>query len=165
MASNLGLSVPFQNFLPITGTAALPFTLYFLTLSGRIVYHRVKTHQYMGENIGAKNQSKEAAEKEVIRQEDDPLNLAIRAHQNFLDNVPLAFILLTTAELNGGSRKALTYIMSALFAFRLAHVEYGLYGPDNASPGRPFGYFGTNGVLAGLAGYTAWLVRGYWGFD
>lgn len=82
MASNLGLSVPFKNFLPITGTAALPFTLYFLTLSGRIVYHRVKTHQYMGENIEAKNQPKEAAKNKIVRQEDDPLNLAIRAHQN-----------------------------------------------------------------------------------
>lgn len=49
--------------------------------------------------------------------------------------------------------------------FRIAHVEYGIYGPDNASLGRPVGYFGTNGVLAGLAGYTAWLVRGYWGFE
>lgn len=82
-----------------------------------------------------------------------------------LDNVPLAFILLITAELNGGSRKALMYMMSALFIFRLGHVECGLYGPDNASLGRPLGYFGTNGVLARLTGYTAWLVRGYWGFD
>lgn len=82
-----------------------------------------------------------------------------------LDNVPLAFILLITAELNGGSCKVLTYVMIALFVFRLAHVEFGIYGPDNASAGRPLGYFGTNGVLAGFAAYTAWLVRGYWGFD
>lgn len=82
MASNIGLSVPFKNFLPVTGTAALPFTLYFLTLSGRIVYHRVKTHQYMGQNIETKNQPKEAAKNKIVRQEDDPLNLAIRAHQN-----------------------------------------------------------------------------------
>lgn len=87
MASNLGLSVPFKNLLPITGTAALPFTLYFLTLSSRIIYHRVKTHQYMGEKIEAKNQPKEAAQK-ITRQEDDLLNLAIRAHQNCKSFLP-----------------------------------------------------------------------------
>lgn len=36
----------------------------------------------MGENIEAKNQPKEAAKNKIVRQEDDPLNLAIRAHQN-----------------------------------------------------------------------------------
>lgn len=112
MASNLGLSVPFKNFLPITGTAALPFTLYFLFLSGRIVYHRVKTHQYMGENIEAKNQPKEAAKNKIVRQEDDPLNLAIRAHQNcecFLFGCYLGLVLLGSREKRKeGDMKGLT---------------------------------------------------------
>jgi hypothetical protein len=30
--------------------------------------------------------------------------------------------------------------------------------------GRPLGYIGSMGILAGLAGYSAYLVRGYWGF-
>lgn len=36
----------------------------------------------MGENIEAKNQPKDAAKNKIVRQEDDLLNLAIRAHQN-----------------------------------------------------------------------------------
>jgi hypothetical protein len=82
-----------------------------------------------------------------------------------LDNVPLSFILLITAELSGGSRKVLTYVMSTLTVLRLAHTEYGIYGPDTASIGRLLGYFGMNGVLAGLTGYPTYLVRGYWRFD
>jgi len=81
--------------------------------------------------------------------------------------VPLAFIFLTLAELNGGDRKVLNTIMAVLFAARIAHVEVGLrlkgdFGGNGV--GRPIGYFTTNGVLLGLAGYAGYLVKGYWGF-
>lgn len=119
----------------------------------------MQTHHYIGDKLP---EEKKAANSN--RQCDDMLTLHSRSFNNFLENVPLAFILLITAELNGGNRKVLTYLMSALLAFRVAHVEYGMYGPDNAAIGRPLGYFGSCGVLAGLAGYTAYLVKGYWGF-
>jgi uncharacterized membrane protein YecN with MAPEG domain len=95
------------------------------------------------------------------------LPVAIRCHSNFLDTMPLAFIFLTIAELNGGNRKTLNYIMAALFAFRIAHADGGIrlqgkFG-DNGI-GRPLGYFGSMGVLGGLAGYSAWLVKRYWRF-
>jgi len=81
--------------------------------------------------------------------------------------VPLAFTLLTIAELNGGNRKTLNYVMVVLLALRVAHADGGLrlqgkFG-DNGI-GRPLGYFGSMGVLGGLAGYTAYLMKGYWGF-
>lgn len=84
-----------------------------------------------------------------------------------IENVPLAFILLGVAELNGGNRKGLNYAMAALFALRLAHSEAGLrlrgkFGGGGL--GRPVAYFGTSGVLIGLGGYAAYLVKGYWGF-
>ena len=81
--------------------------------------------------------------------------------------MPLAFIFLTICELNGGNRKNLNYVMAALLALRVAHADGGLmlkgkFG--NNGVGRPLGYFGSSAVLAGLSGYAAYLVKGYWGF-
>jgi len=81
---------------------------------------------------------------------------------NFAENVPLALALAAVVELNGGSRKALTWALSALVVFRLLHAEGGLMLKNYMGPGRPAGYFGTQGVIAGLAGYAAYLVKGYW---
>lgn len=83
---------------------------------------------------------------------------------NFAENVPLALGLASIVELNGGSRKALTAALSALFVFRVLHAEFGIMARNYMGPGRPAGHFGTQGVIAGLAGYAAWLVKGYWGF-
>jgi uncharacterized membrane protein YecN with MAPEG domain len=91
----------------------------------------------------------------------------VRCQGNFLENVPLAFIFLVIAELNGGNRKILHYSMATLLALRIAHAELGLrlqgeFG-DNGI-GRPIGYFGTASLVMGLAGYASYLCLGYWGF-
>jgi hypothetical protein len=58
--------------------------------------------------------------------------------------------------------------MSTLLALRIAHVEGGLrvHGRfGDSGVGRPLGYFGSCGVLAGLSGYAWWLVnKEYLGF-
>jgi uncharacterized membrane protein YecN with MAPEG domain len=95
------------------------------------------------------------------------LEIALRCHGNFLENVPLAFIFLIIAELNGGNRKYLHWTMATLLALRIAHADGGLrlqgkFGDNGV--GRPLGYFGSCGVLMGLSGYAAWLCKGYWGF-
>lgn len=61
----------------------------------------------------------------------------------------------------------LNYAMAILLGLRIAHAELGLmrqgdFGTNGV--GRPVGYFGSMGVLGGLAGYVGWLVKGYWGF-
>lgn len=75
---------------------------------------------------------------------------------------PLAFIFLGITELNGGNPNVLNYVMAALFAFRVAHADGGLrlqgkWGGGGI--GHPLVCFGTNGVLLGLGGYAAWLVK------
>ena len=92
------------------------------------------------------------------------LHLATRAHSNFLENVPLAFILAAVAELNGANRKYLNYGMAALFAMRIAHVELGMHGKNTVGAGRPVAYYGTQAWLASVAAYGTWLVKGYWGY-
>lgn len=98
--------------------------------------------------------------------ENDPLEMTVRSHSNFLENVPLAFIFLTVCELNGGNRKALSYVMALLFGLRVMHADVGLmlkgeFGSNGV--GRPIGFLGSHAVLGGLAGYAGWLVKGYWG--
>lgn len=90
--------------------------------------------------------------------------MATRCHQNFVENVPYALLLAGVVELNGGDRKTLNGALAALLLVRILHVEFGLRGPKNMAVGRPIGYFGTQGFIAGMAGYAAYLVKGYWGF-
>jgi len=152
MSTAVGITVP--KMLPITGTFALPFTAYFIFLSGRVVKQRLNDEHFIG------NDSSKTPEQKKY----NPLVIATRCHENFAENVPLAFLLAAVAELNGANRKVLTGALGALLTLRVLHAEFGLRGPDAMSAGRPIGYFGTLGVLGGLAGYAAFLVKGYWGF-
>ncbi|MCJ1372639.1 hypothetical protein MMC20_003864 [Loxospora ochrophaea] len=145
------------SYLAITGTWTAPFAAYLLLLSNRVVYHRLKHEKYLGDRAQPSTSSDEQSNP-------DELFLATRAHGNFLENVPLAFVLATVAELNGANRKALNYAMAALFVMRIAHVELGMRGEKTVALGRPIAYYGTQGFLAGLAAYSAYLVKGYWGF-
>ncbi|KAF8863708.1 hypothetical protein BDZ45DRAFT_86432 [Acephala macrosclerotiorum] len=157
----VGVSVP--KLLPIAGTWAAPFTLYNLILSSRIVSQRLQHESYIGDSLPNSNSTQKTHSGAPL---PDAFQTASRCHANFLENVPLAFVLLIIAESNGGNRKVLNYAMGTLLALRVAHAELGLrlqgkFG-DNGI-GRPIGYFGSLGVLGGLAGYCGWLVAGYWG--
>ncbi|KUJ21194.1 uncharacterized protein LY89DRAFT_429362 [Mollisia scopiformis] len=154
----IGITVP--KLLPIAGTWAVPFVLYNTILSSRIVSTRIQNDYYCGDKLPSSSPTN-------TKTPPDVLQTATRCHANFLENVPLAFILLIIAELNGGNRKALNYMMGTLFALRIAHAELGLklqgkFGDNGV--GRPLGYFGSIGVLGALGGYCGWLVAGYWGF-
>lgn len=94
----------------------------------------------------------------------DPLLLETRSHANFVENVPLAFTLTAIAELNGANRKVLNYAMATLFVLRILHVELGMKGKDTVGWGRPTAFFGTQAFFAGMAAYSTWLVKGYWGY-
>ena len=82
---------------------------------------------------------------------------------NFAENVPLALLLGAVVEMNGGNRKALTAGFAALFIARILHVELGLKGEKALGVGRPIGHMTTVGFIFGMAGYAAYLVKGYWG--
>jgi len=141
----------------ITGTWTLPFAAYLVYLSNRVVYRRVKSEKFIGDRL-------DSGEASTSNDKPDPLLLDSRAHQNFLESVPLAFTLAAIAELNGANRKVLNYAMATLFVLRIIHVELGMKGKDTAGFGRPTGFFGTQAFLAGIAGYSTYLVKGYWGY-
>ena len=138
----------------MTGTWTLPFAAYFIYLANRISFQRVKHKKYIGENLP-----------------DDPpgsglnqLQLETRCHANFAENVPFAFIVAAAAELNGINRQVLNYSLATLFVFRILHAELGLRREGTMGIGRPLGNWGTQGFIAGIAGYGVYLVKGYWGY-
>lgn len=147
------LSIP--RLLPITGSFVLPLTAYYIYLQNRVVAVRLDSKAYAPGHQSSKTTSND--------DEHDPLLATTRAQMNWAENVPLALALSAIVELNGGSRKALTGLLSALTIFRVLHADFGVLAQGYLGRGRPIGYFGTQGVVAGLAGYAAYLVKGYWG--
>jgi uncharacterized membrane protein YecN with MAPEG domain len=77
--------------------------------------------------------------------------------------VPLALLLASIVELNGGNRKVLNGSLGALLLLRILHVELGMLDPNASSNGRRIGYYGTLGFIGGMAGYATYLVKDYWG--
>ena len=59
-------------------------------------------------------------------------------------------------------RSYINYALGTLLALRVGHAEFGLLIKDAKGLGRPVGFFGTQTVLVALAGYTAYLIRGFW---
>lgn len=94
------------------------------------MYRRVKAEKYIGDRYV------DAAES-TSNGKPDGLLLDSRAHDNFIENVPICFTLAAIAELNGANRKVLNYAMATLFVLRILHVEFGLKGKDTVGWGRP----------------------------
>lgn len=95
---------------------------------------------------------------------DDYLLATSRSQMNFAENVPLALLIAGVVELNGGSRKVLTTALSTLCVARVLHAEFGIMAKGYIGMGRRVGHIATQTVIAGLSGYAAYLVKGYWGF-
>ncbi|KAI3618491.1 hypothetical protein CBS9595_002854 [Malassezia furfur] len=81
------------------------------------------------------------------------LHRAVRAHANFAEYTPFAFVLLFLAELNGAPTK---YVHAGYVALFTSRVAAGL-GLNCAKPGnamRVFGFVGTLAVMVGTGLYN-----------
>ncbi|KAB8343194.1 hypothetical protein FH972_022784 [Carpinus fangiana] len=144
------------RLLPVTGSFLGPFAALNLFLSVSVVRSRLQTEYFLG------NQSK-SPEKISLQHNSsniDPVLLSTSVYNNFLDNIPLAFAAAAVVELNGGSRKALSYALGGLFLARISHIV-GL--TQGLQPFRLGGYLGSLGIITGLGGWAAYLAKGYWG--
>jgi uncharacterized membrane protein YecN with MAPEG domain len=137
----------------VTGAFTLPFTAYFALLSGRVIRCRLKEQVLLGDDS-----------HKAPTHGPTPLLVATRTHANFVEYVPYAILLSAIAEMNGANRRVLKMTLAALLSFRIMHAEFGMLRPGHTGVGRSIGFFGTMGVLGFLSGYSAYLVRGYWGF-
>lgn len=141
--------------LPISGIWSVPITAYHLFLSGRVGWQRKQHQVIVGDRLPDSNPDNLVS---------DPLHTAIRAHANFLENIPLAMILAVIAELNGMPRRYLHWALASFFAVRVVHVELGLMRRGTQGLGRFVGYWGTNAWFIGMASWVGYCGRGYWGW-
>jgi uncharacterized membrane protein YecN with MAPEG domain len=103
----------------ITTTFLLPFTLYLLLLQGRVVFYRATTSTNLGDCLNStRTQNKDPMD--AIN--PDPLYLATRCHQNYVENVPWAMLLCTAIEMAGAKPKILAGLLGGWWAMRVAHV-------------------------------------------
>lgn len=127
--------------LPITALYAGVLAIFALVLSARAGSYRGKTG--------------------VSVLYGDPINweLAqrVRAHQNFLEYVPVLLILLGISELNGASSTYLHSIGALLVIARIAHA-IGLRHDNMAHIGRLIGAGGTALLTLVAAVYAIWMV-------
>ena len=93
----------------------------------------------------------------------EPVNMdlaeRVRIHQNFLEYVPMAIILMGILELNGGNATFLHVFGVVLIVARIAHA-IGLKHDNMAHPGRAIGAGGTALISLVAALYTLWMVAG-----
>ena len=106
--------------LPITAIFALIFTVLIFALASQVVYWRKKLR------VGYGSAGKE------------PLQQAMSAHSNAIENLPLAIILFLMLELQGVSELILIITGSVLVFARLIHA-YGLSNSVYVSFGRTYG--------------------------
>ncbi len=93
----------------------------------------------------------------------EPVNMdlaeRVRIHQNFLEYVPMAIILMGILETNGGNATFLHVFGVVLIVARIAHA-IGLKHDNMAHPGRVIGAGGTALISVVAALYTLWMVVG-----
>ncbi|KIW88762.1 uncharacterized protein Z519_10809 [Cladophialophora bantiana CBS 173.52] len=157
MSVPAGLPVP--QMLPVTATFAPAFAAYYVLLNLRVSVVRVSCNTMMGATDSATKNSRSSASKPDSSKD---LLVSARCHANFVENVPFALLVASLVEINGGDRRVLAASLAALLFFRIAHVEVGLRAKESMGWGRPVGYFGTLGFVAGMSSYAAWLARSYW---
>lgn len=129
--------------IPITLMYASVFALFALVLSFRAGTYRGK------------------AGISVLFGSPPNMDLAerVRAHQNFLEYVPMILIVMGAIEANGGSAMFLYVIGDLLFIARIAHA-IGLKHDNIAHIGRLIGAGGTALITLVAAGYGLWIATG-----
>ncbi len=83
----------------------------------------------------------------------------VRVHQNFLEYVPMAIILMGIIEINGGNSTFLHVFGVVLIISRIAHA-IGLKHDNMGHPGRVIGAGGTALISMAAALYALWMVVG-----
>lgn len=111
------------------------FTGYYTYLSANVIVRRISEKRLNG--AGA---------------EDTALYRATRAHANYVEYTPFAFVLLFLAELNGAPTSWVHAAFTALFASRVAHCTFGIN--NGVIPLRKGGFLLTIVVMVSSALYN-----------
>ncbi|MGV8831217.1 MAG: MAPEG family protein [Devosia sp.] len=121
----------------VTAVYAALFAIFLLVLSNMVSAQRGRTHL------------------SILHGEDMELAVWIRRHGNFVENVPMALILMGLCEARGMPVLWLNVMGVALLVARLAHV-LGLSPTKPVTPFRMVGALGTQLVLLAGAVFLLW---------
>lgn len=127
--------------LPVTALYAGILTIFALVLSAKAGVFRGKTGTSI---LFGSPENMELAQR-------------VRVHQNFLEYVPMALILMGVLEVNGGNPTFLHVFGVVLIISRYAHA-IGLRHDNMAHPGRVIGAGGTALMSLVAAVYAVWMV-------
>ena len=127
--------------LPVTALYAGILTIFALVLSAKAGVFRGKTGTSI---LFGSPENMELAQR-------------VRVHQNFLEYVPMALILMGVLEVNGGNPTFLHAFGVVLIISRYAHA-IGLRHDNMAHPGRVIGAGGTALMSLVAAVYAVWMV-------
>ena len=134
--------------LPVTSLTTAILALVFAILCIRVVRGRLSTKTSLGDGgAGSVATGNDAAAS--------PLLVAVRAHGNFAEYVPLSLILLALVEAQGGARPMVLGLAAALVVARVAHP----FGLGRRSPNAPraAGFTFNVGMLVVAALYLIYL--------
>jgi uncharacterized membrane protein YecN with MAPEG domain len=118
---------------PVTAVYAAAAALLVLFLAGNVVRYRRRLRVGLGSGG------------------HDALNVAVRAHANAVETLPIALLLLLLLELNGAAAGVLHAAGVVLLAARIGHAQGLLMRGGGTSNGRFFGTLGTWLVLVAMA--------------
>lgn len=127
--------------VPVTAVFASVLVVLMLVLAFRASMFRLRHRQGLGVNA-----------------EDPDFEVAVRAHGNLVEYVPLALIVMGLGELNGVSAHIVYWVGMVLVAGRLLHA-YGMFsGHGGPHLARLLGILMTWGSMAVMAVFTVWNV-------
>ncbi|KAI8899937.1 membrane-associated, eicosanoid/glutathione metabolism protein [Globomyces pollinis-pini] len=145
-----------MSFIPITAVTTSVLSLYYVTLTARVVVKRIGLQVSIGDASKevfieyAKDPSKDV---KTLYKKYEALRASIRAHGNFGEYVPLTMILFGLAEHSGSLPKiALQIISGGVLFSRILHIEFGLHGKNHVGPGRVAGSASMLACIVALSG-------------
>jgi hypothetical protein len=123
--------------LPVTALYAALLTIVCLALMSMVGQHRGK----LGVSLG------DAGDREMIERN--------RRHLNFVENVPLALLLIALVEANGAGKTWVHVLGATLLVARIVH-PFGIDASNMVRPARFIGAAGTVLVMLAAAFTLAW---------
>ncbi|KAJ2957752.1 hypothetical protein NQZ79_g6618 [Umbelopsis isabellina] len=140
--------------LPASAAWAPLFAGYSSYLTYRVIKARLQSKVLNGDGTSEELKAFQGGSNDFDPVKYKELRTAMRCQSNFVENVPLALILIVMLESNRVNTKAIHGLMGTLFVARVLHIHFGMFWNSSAiGSGRPMGMMLTNGVI---------LVAGIW---
>ncbi|CAM0134749.1 hypothetical protein VKS41_000696 [Umbelopsis sp. WA50703] len=148
--------------LPASASWAPLFAGYSVYLTYRVIKARIDAKVIVGDGVIEELKTQKGGSDDVDPIKYKELRTAMRCQSNFVENVPLALILIAVLESNRVNTKAVHGLLGTLFLARVLHSDFGMFWNSKAlGSGRPLGFMVTNGVIL-VAGIWNGIIGNHW---